>query len=258
MSVSHPLPASSNLAEYADPALYDLENPPLEAANAFLLALAQEAGEPVLELGCGTGRMTIPLAEHGVDITGLDVVPAMLARARRKAGTLPIQWLEADARSFRLDRRFGLIFDVGEAFVHVLERTDHEAILARVHEHLHPEGQFLLVTGFPHLAGLAERQEHAWFSYVGPHGYEVHVSGTTRYDPAAQIYHEDAIRRWRDGTGQEEVRFAPLARRRFFPQELEALLHYNRFRILHCYGDWDRSALTGASPLMMFVCQPMR
>jgi SAM-dependent methyltransferase len=257
MSVSAAWPVSANLAEYADPELYDLENPALEAANAFLLALVQEVGAPVLELGCGTGRLTIPLAVQGIDVTGLDVVPGMLARARRKAGHLPVQWIEADIRTFQLDRRFGLIFDAGEAFLHLLTRADHEAILARVHAHLAPAGRLVLVTGFPRPEMLVARQEHAWFSYTGLHGQEVRVSGTTRYDHVQQIYHEDAIRRWREADGQEVVRFAPLARRRFFPQELETLLHYNRFQVLHRYGDWDRSPLTDQSPLMIFVCQPI-
>jgi SAM-dependent methyltransferase len=257
MSLSHTSLESSNLSEYADPALYDLENPDLEPVNAFLLSLAQETNLPVLELGCGTGRCTIPLAKHGIEVIGLDVLPGMLALAKRKAGDLPIQWLEADARAFQLGRQVGLIFDVGEAFLHVLERADHEAILACVHEHLDPKGRFVLSTAFLRLEILTTQEEHDWFSYTTPQGVEVRVSGTTRYDPVRQIYHEDAIRRWRDATGQEVVRLAPLARRRFFPQELEALLHYNGFKTLHCYGDWDRSPLTETSPMMIFVCQPI-
>jgi SAM-dependent methyltransferase len=255
LSLTDPLPADSNLAEYANPELYDLENPDADAVNAFLLSLAQEINAPVLELGCGTGRCTIPLARQGIDVIGLDVVPGMLARARQKAGDLPIQWVEADARSFRLDRKAGLIFDVGEAFVHVLERADHEAILARVHEHLLPEGRLVLATAFLRPEVLTTKEEHEWFSYIGPQGEEVRVSGTTRYDSVRQIYHEDAIRRWRDAAGQEVAIYAPLARRRFFPQELEALLHYNGFKTLHCFGDWDRSPLAETSPMMIFVCR---
>jgi SAM-dependent methyltransferase len=255
MSLSFPSLETSNLAEYANPALYDAENPEVESINTFLLSLAKEASAPVLELGCGTGRFTIPLAKQGIDVIGLDVVPSMLARAKQKARDLPIQWVEADARAFQLDRQVGLIFDVGEAFLHVHRRTDHEAILARVHEHLLPNGRFVLAVTFPRLDMLVDRAEHAWFSYIAPDGYEVQLSGTTRYDAKGQIFHEDAIRRWRDATGHEEVRYAPLARRRFFPQELETLLHYNGFATLHCYGDWDRSALTDQSPMMIFVCQ---
>jgi hypothetical protein len=149
-----------------------------------------------------------------------------------------------------------MVFDVGEAFLHVLRREDHEAILACVRKQLKPESRFVLLTAFPRPEMMTTKEEHEWFSYLGPEGTEVRVSGTTRYDPVHQIYHEDAIRRWRDATGQEVVRYGPLARRRFFPQELEALLHYNGFKTLHCYGDLDCSELTETSRLMIFVCQP--
>lgn len=255
MSFSAPESILSNLHDYDDAELYDLENPEVEEANQFLLALAQETGGAVLELGCGTGRFTIPLARQGIDVTGVDLMPGMLARARQKSRNLPAEWIEADARSFHLDRRFGLIFDVGEAFIDVFTRTDHEAILARVHEHLEPGGLFVLTLDFPNLHHLQARAEHHWLTYEGPQGQPIHLSGTTGYDAVGQIYHEDAVRRWQDAAGEAVERFAPLARRRFFPQELEMLLHYNGFSILHRYGNYDRSPLTAESPLMIFVCQ---
>ena len=55
----------ANLVEYAEPDLYDLENPDFAPDGAFYLALTQQYPGPVLDLGCGTGRITIPLARHG-------------------------------------------------------------------------------------------------------------------------------------------------------------------------------------------------
>jgi SAM-dependent methyltransferase len=80
----------TNLGEYAYPHLYDLENAEFAPQGPFYQALAEQTGGPVLELGCGTGRLTIPLARAGFAITGLDIVPAMLERARQKAGGLPV------------------------------------------------------------------------------------------------------------------------------------------------------------------------
>src|SRR3954454_22535703 len=72
-----------NLAAYADAEDYDvLEN---DDGVAFYTALAEETGGPVLEIACGTGRVPIPIALHGLDVTGLDVVPQMLDQARRKS-----------------------------------------------------------------------------------------------------------------------------------------------------------------------------
>jgi len=113
-----------NLSEYEDPEIYDLENRDFEPDGGFLLKRAQLLDGPVLELGCGTGRITIPLAENGIDITGLDVVPGMIAHARQKAGNLPIRWIVDDVRSFHLGRSFRLIFETGSVFQHLLTLSD--------------------------------------------------------------------------------------------------------------------------------------
>jgi SAM-dependent methyltransferase len=65
--------ATTNLEEYLYPDLYDLENPDYEQEGSFYLSIAREVGGPVLELGCGTGRVSIPLAQNGLVVTGLDV-----------------------------------------------------------------------------------------------------------------------------------------------------------------------------------------
>ena len=85
----------------------------LKAQNdiPFYLAQAQVASGSILEIGCGTGRVTIPLASAGFDIIGLDVSSSMLEEARRKAEDqgLSISWIQADGVTFDLDRRFALI-----------------------------------------------------------------------------------------------------------------------------------------------------
>jgi len=243
-----------DLVEYTEPDLYDLENPDFEPDGPFYRALAQQHRGPVLDLGCGTGRITIPLAREGVPITGLDVMPPMLARAQSKAADLPITWVQADARAFHLSTQFQLIVDTGTTLQHLLERTDHEAMLARVREHLAPGGCAVFHTFAPHPRTLGDIDEHDWFAYQAEPGRTIHVSGTVRYEHRRQVFHEDAIRRWHDETGQEVVRFAPLARRMFFPQELALLLHYNGFTVMQQYGDWDGGPITNDSRLMIMVC----
>jgi SAM-dependent methyltransferase len=250
------LPNCNNLEEYADPVIYDLENSKFEPDGPFYLALAQRFGGPVLEIGCGTGRITIPLAQHGLNITGLDIAPQMLARAKHKAQDLPIRWVEADARTFHLGTQFGFIFESGATFQHLLERADQEAMLTRVREHLALEGAFVVNALFPHADYLTnEDAEQDWFSYLDEHGQEVRVSGTQHYDPLRQIKTETAFRRWRDSEGREVVRPAPLLLRYTFPQEMEALLYYNGFTVLERYGGTDFSPLTSESKHMVYVCR---
>lgn len=245
-----------NLVEYADPALYDQENQKFEPDGPFYLALARRFPGPTLELGCGTGRLTIPLAQQGVDITGLDVVADMLQLARKKSKGLSVQWVEADARTFHLNRQFRLIFESGAMFQHMLERTDQEAVLARVREHLTPDGYFVIGAMFPS-AGLMENEETEsdWFSYTNGEDQEVRVSGFQRYDALRQVKTETAFRRWRDAHGQEMLRVAPLKLRLFFPQELEALLHYNGFVVSERYGELDFSPLTENSDHQLYLCR---
>jgi SAM-dependent methyltransferase len=244
-----------NLSEYEDPELYDLENDDFEPDGPFFLALAQSLGGNVLEVGCGTGRLTIPLAQASIPITGLDIVPQMLSRAKIKAAALPIDWIAADARDFVLEQRFNLIFESGATFQHMLTLAEQERMLASVRKHLKAEGRFVLSFIFPHGEMLQNEEETNWFEYEHSAGYTIYVSGRQHYDPLRQIKTETAIRSWTNAEGQAIRKIAPLSLRYSFPKEIEALLHYNGFSILETYGDWDKSALSATSPHLIYVCQ---
>lgn len=245
-----------NQSEYDDSLTYDLENTDFEPEGPFYLALVQEIGGPVLELGCGTGRFTIPLAQAGIDVTGLDIAPAMLDRARQKAGDLPITWVEADARDYALGRRFGLIFESGATFQHMLTRADQLAFLARAGEHLAPGGRLVVGALMP-TADLMmnEDGEYPWFAYLNDEGQEVAVSGWQAYDPATQIRTETAIRRWTDNAGQVHERRAPLRLRLTFAEEFEGLLTEAGYEIVTRYGDFDRSPWMAESRFIILVAR---
>jgi SAM-dependent methyltransferase len=244
-----------NLVEYRDPQIYDLENSDFEPDGPFLLEIARKTGNPVLELGCGTGRLTIPMARNGVEITGIDIVPTMLERARQKTSDLNIHWVLADVRTFRLDHTFRMIFESGSVFQHMLTRSDQESFLTRVREHLDQDGLFVFGSFFPHPEQLvSDEEEKEWFTTQHPQGWEIRVSGTEHYDELQQVKLETAYRRWKDASGREIVSVAPLALRYTFPQEMEALLHYNGFTVVERYGDNDGSPLTNRSRLMIYVC----
>lgn len=244
----------SNLEDYDDPVIYDLENKDTDDVP-FYLSLAQEVNGRVLELGCGTGRVTIPLAQNEINITGLDIVPGMLSRAQEKAGDLPIHWVEADIRDFHLGMQFDLIFTTGSVFQHLTERHDQERMLACVREHLSPKGLFVLDLLYPSRNRLEDSDEQDWYQYENDLGITIKVTGTDRYDPIKQIKHETAFRRWIDKDGREVVKQARFALRVIYPQEMDALLHYNGFSIVYKYGFWDKSPLTAESQNMIFVCQ---
>jgi SAM-dependent methyltransferase len=248
-----------DLSEYSDPELYDLENSDFEPDGPFILSLAKKLGGAVLELGCGTGRVTIPLAENGVEIVGLDIVPGMIELARNKSGKLPIEWVVADVRTFQLGRKFRLIFESGSVFHHMLTRQDQEAYLARVREHLeNNDGRLVLSLFLPKPRNLiSSEEEEEWFVAEHPDGYEIKVSGIDKYDPMRQVKTETAYRRWTDVNGNAMVQVAPLSLRYVFPQEMEALLHYNGFEIAAQYGDVDLSPVTDESRQLVYICRKL-
>src|SRR3989304_4574878 len=103
---------------------------------------APPPGHAVLELACGTGRVTIAIAEAGLPIVGLDASPAMLGRARHKTeGRDNPRWVDGDMRDFRLDERFGLVIIPFRSFLHLLTVADQKACLAHIREHLAEGGR---------------------------------------------------------------------------------------------------------------------
>lgn len=113
---------------------------------AFFRSLAEQAGGPVLELGCGTGRVAIPLVDAGYEVVGIDRSTAMLARARAKAEAAGpevagrLRLVEGDMSETRAWDGFGLAFAAGRAFMSILEPDAQLRTLRLVHEQLRPDG----------------------------------------------------------------------------------------------------------------------
>jgi len=111
---------------------------------------AKALGRPVLELGCGTGRVLIPLARAGVGVTGVDLSADMLALCRDKLDALGpsvarrATLVTGDMRHVRLGRTFGLVLLPLYTFVHALTAEDKRATFTTVAEHLEPGGVLLM------------------------------------------------------------------------------------------------------------------
>ncbi len=116
---------------------HDLECGDYREDLPFWLALAAETGGPVLDIGAGTGRVTLELAAAGVEVVGLDIEPALLTALAHRARALPVETVVADACAFELDRRFGLIVAPMQTLQLLGDRT---AFLRRALAHLVPGG----------------------------------------------------------------------------------------------------------------------
>lgn len=250
--------AYDNLEEFSDPPNYDIEEGGRSASRiAFYCDLAKTVGGLVLEIACGSGLVTLPIAAQGLDVTGVDLARPMLEHARKKAEGqgLNIRWVEADARSFDLEAQYQFIFITGNAFQAFLRRQDQEALLASVRRHLAPEGVFAFETRNPSGHDLTDQPEEEFDqSYISVEGHRVSVSSTQIYDPISQIIYWPSYRRWNDGKRDHEKE-THIACRFTHPQELEALLHYNDFQILQQYGNWDKEALSASSPSIISICK---
>ncbi|MER5431781.1 class I SAM-dependent methyltransferase [Streptomyces sp. NPDC002588] len=159
----------------------------------FWLELGRRHGPEVLELACGTGRISIPLARAGCRVTGIDIAPSMLGRAERKRGpgTANPRFLTADMRSFDLGRRFDLILLPCSSITHLLRATDAVRCLRSVRAHLKDTGHFVLDLLNPHPGRLdeADREWRDRFEYPDPvvNTGLVTVRGRRRYDADRRI-----------------------------------------------------------------------
>ncbi|HWA50043.1 MAG TPA: class I SAM-dependent methyltransferase, partial [Dongiaceae bacterium] len=136
---------------YAHPRLaatYDAINPP-EADYDFYVALAGEQPRTILDMGSGTGRLSLKLAARGHRVTGTDPAPGMMLAARAKPEADKVTWVLSDATSLNLTTRFDLIIMTGHVFQVFLSDEEVRAVLDNLRRHLAPGGRIAFETRNP-------------------------------------------------------------------------------------------------------------
>ena len=222
---------------------------------AFWVGQAQQHGDPVLELACGTGRVTIALARQGFKMIRLDNSEAMLNEARRKsaAANVEVEWIEADMRDFDLAKTFSLVILPFNALCHLVSLDDFEACLACVKKHLACGGKFVVDVFVPKMELLVDKpgERFPFSEYDDPDGRgRVVVTESYVYEPNTQI---KRITTHHAIPGEEETE-GELNMRMYFPQELDALIKYNGFVIDDKYGDYDQTTFDSQSEKQLVVC----
>jgi 2-polyprenyl-3-methyl-5-hydroxy-6-metoxy-1,4-benzoquinol methylase len=248
-----------NLEEFTDPLNYDLEQGPLSQARIeFWRRMAQQFGGPVLELGCGTGLVAIPVAAMGLSVTGVDLAAPMLAHARAKAlrDDVDVHWIQADVRGLALPRRFGFVILTGNAFQAFLTQADQQALMATVRRHLAPEGVFGFETRNPAGHALGDEPEGAAeLDYDDASGRRVVLTSSQRWDDAAQVIHWTSYRRWTSEDGMAQERVTRIACRFTSPDEIEDLLDAAGLEIVAQYGNWDFSPFRASGERLITLCR---
>ena len=253
---------------YDVPRLYDLISPSLAGddpelawwRDACALGGATAGHGEVLELGAGSGRVAVPLAQAGLRVTALDLSPAMIARGRERAEAAgvagAITWIEGDMTAFELGRRFEAILVAYNTFLHLHTRAQHAATFAAIRRHLAPGGVLALsvVSPDPHTLGRGPYHRLV----VAPpvldpvEGAVLTVEETIQYDHATQCtlgqFHFTY-------PGRPDFLVVPVDLRMIYPAELEALVDCHGFDIVRRHGDWDGSQFDSQSLIQNLACR---
>jgi SAM-dependent methyltransferase len=122
---------------------YDVWAADMTEDVAWYVSLAREAADPIVELGIGTGRIAIPIAqETGKRVVGFDRSPAMMAVGRERAGDLPIEFREGDMRELEVEEPVDLVICPFRALLHLPTWADRRRTFERVAAALRPGGGF--------------------------------------------------------------------------------------------------------------------
>ncbi|WP_456276384.1 class I SAM-dependent methyltransferase [Bacillus sp. AK128] len=252
--------ALANFEEYNNPSLYDQENDTYKDDVRFLEKWVSKTEGVIIDLACGTGRATIPLAKNGHQLIGVDLHKGMLGEARRKTAQLDLQveWVEQDCSKLNLNVKSNLIFTVGNSFQHFLTNEAQDGLLRSVHQHLETGGIFIFGTRFPNADELLlPLTEEYWKTYLDQETqHKVDVYTISTYDSLNQVQHNNTIRKFINQAEEvvDEIR-TNISLRYVFPKEMERMLSGNGLEILSVYKDWNETPLTNDSNQMVYVCR---
>jgi SAM-dependent methyltransferase len=201
--------------------------------------LAQLAGEgPVLELGIGTGRLALPLAQRGVRVSGIDASLAMVERMRAKSGGAAIPVTIGDFSSVTLDQRFTLIFVAFNTLFALLTVEDQVRCFRNAASMLRPGGTFLIEAFVPDLGRFDRGQRLAVFR-IDPDAVWIEAS---RHEPSSQTVDSHLVRLSNSGT-----RLFPIRIRYSWPSELDLMAGGAGLRLRDRWSGWDREPFSSGS-----------
>lgn len=236
-----------------DAHIYDGLNTFLSDLQFYKKWLPADKDARILELCCGTGRLTIPIAQEGYTICGVDYTPSMLEQARAKAAKagLEINFIEADIRTLDLQEQFDFIFIPFNSIHHLYGNKDLFRALEGVKKHLKNGGLFLFDCFNPNIQYIVENEKGQTViaEYKTDDGRNVLIKQTMRYESATQINRIE----WHYFINGEFHSTQNLDMRLFFPQELDAYLEQVGFNVIHKFGGFGEEAFGNESEKQIYV-----
>ena len=242
---------------------YDLLYGDREDDLAMWLELAEAVEGPILEIGCGTGRVMVHLLQHDLRVVGLDISPLALQVARAKLDAGGFGRLaalhSADMRQFDLPtKNFGLAFIPINTLMHCETLADQQATLDSVARHVRPGGELIIDLFHPNPQTLLEADgrlilENQIVDELTGHTVQWFVIRRVNFAQQIQevVFILDEIQI--DGIIRRETISFPLRYLHRF--EMELLLRNAGFTLIDIFGDYDLSSFTDESPRMIFIAR---
>ena len=245
------------------PELYDLRTADVTDDIRFCVEMARTVGGPVLELGAGTGRVTLPLARTGLVVTGLETSRLMLQRAKLKAeqlsSKLHVEWVEGDITNFSLGgRTFRLVLAPFNVLQELRDLNEIEKCLRHVAEHLEPTGKFVVMVQPPRWDTLKIERRFMKAVYNPRTSELVNCYQSLEVDPIWQkLRGEYEYEIW-DQAGHMRQIAAPFEGSYITCPEMALLLRAAGLQMEAVYGSFERDKLTAQSKEMIFVARPLQ
>jgi SAM-dependent methyltransferase len=249
--------------------LYDQVVPYRERPDIdFFVQAALDCGGPVLELGCGTGRILIPTARSGVDITGLDLSPYMLDVCRQSLATEPskvrerVELVQGDMRDFDLGKTYALVTTPFRPFQHLLTTEDQISCLTCIRRHLKPGGFLILDIFNPSMHFLTAdnlgEEIAAEPEFTTPEGIRVQrASKTVARDYFRQVNDVELIYYLTHPDGKKERLVHAFPMRYLFRYEADHLLARCGFEVIELYSDYEKNPFGFSDPGdLIFLATP--
>jgi SAM-dependent methyltransferase len=251
---------AGSIEPFLDPTLYDWEYRRRRKDVTFYRMLAAEREGPILELGCGTGRLTVPLVRDGRQVVGIDISPAMLGhaaeRSRRMASSVAARCLliKADLLALPVRGRFPFAVAAFHTVQHFVDDQDLIALFTGVRRVMGPDGWFAFDVFFPDPRWLSRPANHRFDRTIFRHpgtGQKLAYTFSHRMDSTRRALHMrmhyQPLASNGAAVGRETT--VRLCHRQLAPDEVQALLRRSGLRILARWGGFHGEPLVMSGPL---------
>jgi SAM-dependent methyltransferase len=253
------IPAVDSYAHHAP--FYDLEHEDYQEDLAMYAGFAAGLGQSeALELAAGSGRIALPLASQGTNITGLDNSPAMLALAKEKAASAGLtkraRFVHGDMRAFDLGHTYGLVIIGLNSLMPLETQAEQVRALTCAARHLAPGGRLVVDLFNPDVALPDPHQEGQLFLHclkVLPSGTHLLHFQSPRVDRATQRVSMTNYYDEMEPGGQVRRHFAGFSLRYVTAGEIELMLTQAGLRLEALYGSYELDPFHSDSPRLIAV-----